>query len=195
MANTQRSICCSQRQVAEFLTSPSFLRLWLIQQDLAYKHRQLEWNSGHPELLFSASLLKFPTCLDLPYPLERELSPALTPLHSLDMSVCVYSKLCVCGRHSPVQIKYCWYFLPHLLQCFLSEQKYHFSWKFYYSSYCLEDLWSQSWVDLKHHTRQQCRNKLQFQRLIPSIYSLRWHCSHVWAISLLCVKPYQRLHV
>lgn len=129
------------------------------------------------------------------YPLEREFNPAWTPSHSLDMSVCLCSELCLSGRHSPVQIKYFWYFSQPLLHPFLSQQKYNFARKLYYSSHCSEDLWGQSWVDLKCHTRQLCRNKFQFQRFIPSIYSLMWHCSQAWAISHLCVKPYHRLHV
>lgn len=42
MANTQSTACCSHRHVAGFLTSPSFLWLLMIQQDLPYKHRKLQ---------------------------------------------------------------------------------------------------------------------------------------------------------
>lgn len=194
MANTQSSICCSQRYVAGFLTSPSLLWLLLIQQDLPYKHRQLEWNPEHPELLFPDLPLEVPNMPRFALSFGERAQSCFNPI-AFTGDVCLCSELCVSGRHSSVQIKYFWYFSHPLLQPFLSEQMYHFARKLYYSSHCLEGLWGQSWVDLKCLTRQLCRNKFQFQRFIQFIYSLRWHCSQVWAILHLCVKPYHRLRV
>ena len=147
MASAQSSVCCSHRHVAGFLTSLSFLWLWLIQQYLAYKHTETQWNSGHPRLLFPELPLKV---LDMPrFALPfGELSPALAPSHSLAMPVCLWSalRISVSGRHSPAQIQYRWCFSQQsfnqpLLQPFLSEQMWHFH-RLDYCSHCLGPLWS-----------------------------------------------------
>lgn len=191
MANTQSSVCCSHRHVAGFLTSLSFLWLWLIQQDLPYNHRELQWNSGHPGLLFPELLLEVPDMPRFALPFG-ELCRALTTSHSLAMPVCLWSELLVSGsgRRPPAQIQYHRYFSHQsfnqpLLQPFLSEQMWHFH--RLTTAVIAWGLWGQSWVNLKCLARQLCRNKFQFQRFILLIYSLSCHSSQA--------QLYHRSHV